>query len=527
MKSFRFGWLLTLPMLFFLLLYSWGNAHGTYQKSDTSVQKGMSYATWWSGNYASPDADLALERLADTGTNWISLIVTQYQDDISATSIYTTTATPTDSDLVHVIEQAHALGLQVMLKPHVDLWDDPSHWRGQIGIGFSASDWDAWFSSYRDFILRYAQLAQTHGAEQFSVGCELSVTESREAQWRGVISDIRLVYEGPLIYAANHGDESDLAWWDALDLIGVDAYYSLTSKNDPTVEELKTAWAPHVATLAALSAAENKPIIFTEIGYRSQDGTNQHPWDWQLNGTVDLQEQADAYTAAFESVFDQPWFAGVFWWAWETDPYQGGPCDDGYTVYDKPAEDVLRTWYGAPTRVGRPMNMPAPDYDQIFEVYTDSLQSGWEDWSWSSTVDFNAEAYVYSGTYAISVAAQPWGALSLHHDNFDSSPYYWIEFYLRKSSAEQVIMVNLYDEYDEELRYRPVNDCRYTFGEPIEPLVWEKVQVPLSHLDGSGRLLQRVVLSNYQDSASTFWVDKIRFVGARWSHYLPLLVGGD
>jgi hypothetical protein len=30
-------------------------------------QKGMSYASWWPGQYSHPDADLAFENLADTG----------------------------------------------------------------------------------------------------------------------------------------------------------------------------------------------------------------------------------------------------------------------------------------------------------------------------------------------------------------------------------------------------------------------------------------------------------------------------
>ncbi len=518
---------LLIPILTPIFLFSFLKfvaAYSTIPSTQTAKQKGMSYATWWSGNYSSPDADLALERLADTGANWISLIVTQYQEDISSTAIYTTTATPTDTDLIHAIEKAHDLGIQVMLKPHVDLWDDPSHWRGQIGIGFSGSDWTAWFSSYQTFILHYAQLAQTHNVEQFSVGCELSGTEHRETAWRSVISEIRLVFSGPLTYAANHGDETSLPWWDALDLIGVDAYYPLTNKNNPTVAELKTAWSPYITTLAALSVSQNKPIIFTEIGYRSQDGTNQHPWDWQVSGTVDLQEQADAYQAVFESIFDQPWFDGIFWWSWDTDPYQGGPCDDGYSIYDKPAEDILRSWYGAPLRVRLPDYQPEPDYDNTLKIYTDELQSGWENWSWDSTINFSANIPVYSGTHSISVAAQPWGALSLHHENFDSSPYYWIEFFIRKSSSDQVLMVNIYDENDEELRYRPVDDCRYTEGVVIDPELWTRIQIPLSHLDATDRLLQRFVISNYQDDPSNFWVDEVRFVGGMWSIYLPSLM---
>jgi len=101
--------------------------------ADAAVQKGISYAVWWSGLYSSPDSDLSLVHLAETGAEWISLIVTAYQQDISSTTIYTTTATPTDADVIHVITQAHSLGLKVMLKPHVDPEDVEGHWRGEIG----------------------------------------------------------------------------------------------------------------------------------------------------------------------------------------------------------------------------------------------------------------------------------------------------------------------------------------------------------------------------------------------------------
>ncbi len=488
-------------------------------------QKGISYATWWSGQYVNPDADLALANLHDTGANWISLIVTQYQDNISSTVIYSTIATPTDIDLIHVITQAHSLGLNVMLKPHVDLANDPTHWRGQIGQDFTETEWNAWFITYQDFINHYAQLAQTNGVEQFCVGTELSATQSKASDWRAAITDVRSYFNGSLTYAANHGDETNITWWDAVDYIGVDAYYPLTGKSDPTVEELKTAWQPFVSTLEAVAFTWNKSIIFTEIGYRSQDGTNQHPWDWQIGGKVDLQEQADTYKAAFESVFNQSWFAGIYWWAWETDPFQGGPCEDGYTPYDKPAEDVLRAWYGAVPRASQPS--PQPDYDRTLVIYTDSLNTGWEDWSWNAAVDLFSVDPVYSGTNAISINAQAWGALSLHHANFNSAPYYWLEFYVRKSSTGQDLRVFANDENDTELRYRPVNDCRYTDGQPIQSGVWTRVRFPLSHLNASGRLLQRVGIKNYSSQSSSFSVDEIRLVGASWQVYLPAVVRGN
>jgi hypothetical protein len=496
-------------------------------QSQTQKQKGISYPARWSGEYSYPDAnpDLALANLAVTGANWIGLIVSQYQDNISSTVIYSNDDTTlTDTELIHVITQAHNLGLKVMLKPHVDLAHDSTHWRGQIGQGFTDPEWITWFTSYQGFINHYAQLAQSYGVELFCVGTELSASQVKADNWRAVVTGVRSYYSGPLTYAANHGDETydKMTWWDAVDYIGVDAYYPLTSECDPTVVELKAAWQPHVSALNTLASTWSKSIIFTEIGYRSLDCTNIHPWDWQITGTIDLQEQADAYQAAFESLYTQPWFAGIYWWAWETDPFQGGPCDDGYTPYDKPAENVLRSWYGAPPRASEPT--PQPDYNRTSVIYTDSLNSGWEVVPWAADVILTSTNPVYSGTHAISITAQAYGALSLGHSNFDSAPYYWLEFYVRTSTTSQQLRAFVHDENGSELFYRPIDNCRYIDKKPIEPGVWTRVRIPLSHMDASGRRLQRVSIKNFNSQPSSFWVDEIRLVGASWRVYLPMVI---
>ncbi len=488
------------------------------------MQRGISYATWWPGQYSHPDADLSLANLASTGANWVSLIVTGYQDTITSTTVFAATATPTDADLIHVITEAHGRGLRVMLKPHVDLLHDADHWRGQIGEEFtSEAEWAVWFASYRSFIGHYAGLAQAYGADQFCVGTELSATVHRADEWRAVIEGVRTRYSGPITYAANHGgEEIRIRWWDAVDYIGVDAYYPLTDQNDPTLAELKAAWAPHVATLASLSSTWEKPILFTEIGYRSQDGANRHPWAWAVEGAIDFEEQSDAYQAVFESFYDKPWFNGMFWWAWGTDPFEGSSCDDGYTPHDKPAEDVLRDWYGAPPRP-TPTATPQPDYSRTMQIYADELGSDWEDWSWNATRNLAATDQVYSGTQAISVTLGAWGALSFWHPVFSASPYHWLEFYVRgASSGQQHLWAFAHAEGDVELRKRPVDDCRYIEGGTIEAEAWKLVRIPQSDLNATGRSLVRVSIQDRSGQASTsFWLDELRLLGGTWRVYVP------
>jgi hypothetical protein len=313
-------------------------------------QKGMSYAAWWQDEYQHPWADESIQALAATGSDWVAIVVTCYQETYTAVTITCDLPrTPTDNDVIHAIRQAHALGLNVMLKPHLDLNNDPDRWRGHIGAGFATeAEWSAWFGSYQDFITHYAALAEKEDVEQFCVGTELVGTSYREAEWRQLIADVKEVYSGPLVYASNHsGEEQRVRWWDAVDYVGVDAYYPLTAKDDPSLTELKAAWDQPIATLQKLHDQYGKPIILTEIGYRSVDGANRQPWEWASPGEVDLQEQADCYRAALESLWGRPWLAGIYWWNWDTDPGQGGPNDNGFTPHGKPAEQLVKTYYQA------------------------------------------------------------------------------------------------------------------------------------------------------------------------------------
>jgi len=317
------------------------------------VQKGVAYIAYWNDLYLEESADESLTILASTGANWISLLVTQKQKDVKSTEIVPVKATPTDESLIHAIEDAHRLGLKVMLKPHIGLSEDKKHWRGEIGEKFETEEeWQAWFASYTDMILHYAEMARDNDVEQFCVGTELEGTVHRSEDWRRVIREVRKLYSGPVVYASNQIKEDNyIDWWDAVDYIGVDAYYRLSKKPKPRLRDLIEGWQPHLAVLEGLSLQYGKKIILTEIGYRSAEGIAARPWDWQREAEVNLAEQELCYRAAFEVFHDKEWFGGMYWWSWETKPDQGGENDPGYSPHNKPAEKILMDWYGG---AGRP-----------------------------------------------------------------------------------------------------------------------------------------------------------------------------
>jgi hypothetical protein len=311
-------------------------------------QKGFNYATWWPGKYSTPESSASLENLSRTGAEWIAPVVTAYQETIASTTlVYSAPPTPTDEDLRFVIGKAKSLGMKVMLKPHLDLSSDNKHWRGDIGKEFTTEqEWESWFASYGEMLLHYADLAAASGVEQLCIGVELDGTVHRAVDWRRLAHSVRERFLGRLVYATNHIADSSVEWWDAVDFIGVDAYYPLLVKEaTASIEVARAVWESKTARLEDLSTRWGKRILFTEIGYRSVEGAWAEPWNYQAAGVVDLEGQEIAYRALLESLWHHDWLAGVFFWDWQPSLNRESPENTDYTPFGKPAENVVKEFW--------------------------------------------------------------------------------------------------------------------------------------------------------------------------------------
>ena len=318
---------------------------------------GIVHVSWWFDEYDSTAGGTSRAALRDTGANWMGLLVTWYQQDASSNVIARhpdPNKDHSDARIRTAIRDAHSRGLRVMLKPHVDALN--GQWRGD----FNPSNPAAWFQSYTQLVLHYAQIAQEEGVELYCMGTEFKTISgaANRDRWVTVINAIRGVYSGPLTYAANATFPADeftsVSFWDQIDLIGLDGYFTLTDQLNPTLAQLIAAWRSNrfgedlVAAVENFANSRQKPVIFTEIGYKSTDGTNREPWNFGLSGALDTAEQRDCYEAAF-TVWSQKstWMKGFFWWAWPVPPPATNDTD--YNPRNKPAESVLRTWQGPPT----------------------------------------------------------------------------------------------------------------------------------------------------------------------------------
>jgi hypothetical protein len=311
---------------------------------------GVTHVSWWHDEYGYPAGTESRRALAASGASWAGLLVTWYMDTRGSSTIAASADSSNDDDVVRrAIDELHGLGVKVMLKPHVDVRDGT--WRAQITPG----DRGLWWQSYGAFMDHYVTLAAEKNVEMLCIGTELaSMSGARDAgEWTSLIARIRSRYTGLLTYAANGVEPADeftsVAFWDQLDLMGVDVYTPLTNQTSPTRGELAAGWTHNkdghdmVAAFHNAQQARGKPLIFTEIGYRSGDGTNRAPWDWGASMAVDPGEQADCYAAMYDVWSrETSWMKGPFWWAWDVQPPASG--DTGYNPRGKPAEDVLRSW---------------------------------------------------------------------------------------------------------------------------------------------------------------------------------------
>lgn len=307
----------------------------------TAFQRGMNFAHLHRDGfgYGSDRARRQAERLFGLGVRQVALNPFGYMRSSSSPEVHWGgDSTLTDANLIQQIGQLQALGMEVMLKPHIWAWSYLTG-SGNMDIRFDAEGWKRWFASYTAFAVHYAQLAEQTGCACLCIGLEFTgASKANPGAWAGVAAECRKIYGGKLGYAANWYEEFEVfADWDAFDWMGVNAYFPLAGSS---VEELAASWKPHLDRIEAV--AKGRPVLFPEAGYRAVDDATTTPWN--ADGAPDEGLQARAYEALFRACTERPWFRGVYWWKWFTDlPGEG----DSFVPADRPAERVMAAWYGA------------------------------------------------------------------------------------------------------------------------------------------------------------------------------------
>ncbi|MEO0454350.1 MAG: hypothetical protein AAFY98_09480 [Verrucomicrobiota bacterium] len=270
-----------------------------------------------------------LRSISQIGPNWVAIIPYgfikqnsyQVQFDISR-QWWGETAEGTEKQ----IQLAKTLGYKVLLKPQV--WIQGDNYTGDFSPS-NDEEWQELENSYRAYLKRYLSSETLLSVDALCIGTEWDhFAQQKPHYWESLIDDIRAIYSGPLTYATNWDTLEIPAIWQNVDAIGVNAY-------TPAGQ-----WDEFQKELQSLSDRFNKPIVFTEYGFRSVRDTTSQPWEGANGRPTDQQAQYAALEKFYQTFWDQPYIIGGFLWKWHLKP--GRNMEKGYTVQGKPAQALVR-----------------------------------------------------------------------------------------------------------------------------------------------------------------------------------------
>jgi hypothetical protein len=279
-----------------------------------------------------------LAEIVALGATHISLVVPLYQTDATMHDIgLHTRYSPTLAALADVARAAKRDGLQVTIFPIIRLSSPgPGQWRGTL----APRDRDAWFRRYGDLLGELGAVGAVTGAARLVVGSELASLEDDLDHWRPVIDRARAVFPGKLVYSANWDHYRSTALFDLVDEEGISGYFNLREPSAPADDvTLEQGWRRVRRELESWHAQRPRPLLFTELGYRSRTGATASPWDETPGGTPNLDEQRRAFAAFRRAWAGAASLDGAYIWNWYG---FGGPTSVGYTPRGKPAEAEVR-----------------------------------------------------------------------------------------------------------------------------------------------------------------------------------------
>ena len=270
----------------------------------------------WGGEWGSDEMVATLDVLRLEGVNWVS--IHPYARIFADGTVRFRPIDPDDPPewLVRPIREAHTRGMKILIKPHLAYWGSPFSWRGAIEF----DDPDArtrFFSTYEAWVTLLARVVSD--ADAFAVGTELGRLSGEEHAWRRIISQVRQRFPGHLTYAANWDEFDRVPFWDAVDAVGIQAYFPVldnASASAPTDSELDAGWGRILDRIRAFAARTDRPIVFTELGYDWSVEAPVEPWATGRRTAEGEAVQRALLRAAMRAIEREPRVVGAFLWKW-------------------------------------------------------------------------------------------------------------------------------------------------------------------------------------------------------------------
>ncbi len=284
---------------------------------------------------------------------------------------YRTDINSSNQDILKIYNYAQDAGLTLALYPQPTFSDltKSEYWANSP---LTYNWWLEWFSLYERFILNYADFAQNNNIEIFIFGGDsilpalpngrlingspANTPYDFPEKWISLVEKVRSKFSGQIIFSLPSylAEEIDYEFLVKVDAIMVENATALTSSTSPSIADLKNRYTQILdQSILQLYNRFQKPIIIG-IKYPSIDGSASDCINYnnpclelvesKLSGSlaIDLNEQADIYTAILDTIIDREWITGVV-----SQGYYPAVIvkDASISVRGKSAMDVLSYYY--------------------------------------------------------------------------------------------------------------------------------------------------------------------------------------
>lgn len=305
--------------------------------------RGITVSTHTDGReYGGPAMPATYRELRDLGVNWVAIHpYAQIRDDGEVRPWRVTGDPDPLAYVTRAVAQAHEAGLRILVKPHLAYWGTRFGWRGEIEFSEPAQ-WGRFWEGYEEWIVAVAFASRE--ADAVAVGTELDRTLGFEDEWRRIVARVRAATDAHLTYAANWTDYERVPFWDALDAIGIQAYFPLVDGERPDEEEIREGWRRLGRRLEEDARRLGRSIVLTELGYGRHFRAASEPWSYRDDGGEAAELQATCLRIALETIAETPSVVGAFLWKWFPEPR---PAGRNFRLADPANRAVIRGEWGS------------------------------------------------------------------------------------------------------------------------------------------------------------------------------------
>jgi hypothetical protein len=204
-----------------------------------------------------------------------------------------------------------------------------------IETEWDPTDKNLWFSKWGAILEEIAIFAEEEDITAIYIASNLVKMESSVSEWTGVISNLRGLYNGKIIYRTNwwvtatwasetitaYNNKLNNPIFGLVDIIGIASYFEVTDELNPTKQKIKDGLlsTPYYnrqqniyAEIKNISTKWNKPIFFGEFGIPAYEKAPSQPWAFQYTAldTYNEDTQANWFDAWYEVFSVEDWYLG-------------------------------------------------------------------------------------------------------------------------------------------------------------------------------------------------------------------------